>query len=184
MRKRGTSDALWNGDQALPLLGRKNGSMSPHSARHVDKLQSIASSMTKGAMQMFSILSDAQAADLFRFSSTDTSSSLMPNTSFHAGIPSVRVSVIALGVTFSVLLAGCANRNSSPPVAEISQPQVVKVAYHAPTCSRLAPQLVSLARQEHELSSQSKRSASASALVDTRQQKESLRAEMRANGCF
>lgn len=98
---------------------------------------------------------------------------------------SSRIAVLALGITFSVLLAGCANRSSSAPVAEISGPKTVKVAYHGAACNRLAPQLVSLARQEHELSSaKGKGKGGAPALADTRKQKEEIRTEMRANGCF
>lgn len=111
----------------------------------------------------------------------------MRNTSSHASMSSNRIAVLALGITFSVLLAGCANRSSSPPVAEISAPQTVKVAYQGAACNRLAPQLVSLARQEHELSSpksKGKGKGSAPTLADTRKQKEEIRTEMRANGCF
>ena len=108
--------------------------------------------------------------------------------SSHAGMSFNRVAVLAAGIAFSVLLAGCANRSqSSPPVAEISGPARVKVAYQGAACNRLAPQLVSLARQEHELSSTSgkgRRSASPTALADTRKQKEEIRTEMRQNGCF
>lgn len=106
--------------------------------------------------------------------------------SFLARASSNRAAVLAVGLTLSALVAGCANRTpASPPVSEISSPQTVKVAYQGAACNRLAPQLVSLARQEYEISSgKGKRSAGAATLADTRQQKEEIRTEMRANGCF
>jgi len=117
----------------------------------------------------------------------------------HADMPAIncqaRMSLkkslgLVASITLGALLVGCAGSKSastSTPVAELSGPQTVKVSYHEAACTRLAPQLVMLARQEHQLTStQGKKGGSdrVSALADTRRQKEDVRAAMRSNGCF
>lgn len=112
----------------------------------------------------------------------------MPAITYQARMSMKKTSGLVATVTLGAMLVGCTvSKPASTPVAEISGPQTIKVSYHEATCTRLAPQLVMLARQEHQLTStQGKKGSSdrVSTLADTRRQKEDVRTAMRSSGCF
>ncbi len=98
---------------------------------------------------------------------------------------------IALGLALCTLFTGCASISNL--VSRISGPKEVApestlVSYNAATCQQLAPELVSWARQEYQLTSaQAKAGAkktNAAALTNVRNEKQAVRTAMKANGCF
>jgi len=96
-----------------------------------------------------------------------------------------RVRTAGLAIALAALASGCAHKKE--PVTPVSQAKQPALAYHAASCKTLAPELVSWARQEHELSAAAGRRtgrADAQRLNDVRQQKEAVRTAMRSNGCF
>lgn len=88
--------------------------------------------------------------------------------------------LLLVGSVFSVLIAGCASKPE--PAAPQASLQLAHVSYDGATCKQMAPQLVSWARQEHELSSRG--NDGAAQLANVRQEKQAVRMAMKASGCF
>lgn len=95
------------------------------------------------------------------------------------------VRTTGMAIALAALASGCAHKKE--PVDSVSEAKPQMLAYQAASCKTLAPELVSWARQEHELSSAAGRRAGradAQRLSDVREQKEAVRTAMRSNGCF